>query len=178
MATTAGQRCSHCQGALRRDEDELVCMTCGRRYQVKRPEAPVASEGIEIVVTLKPTNLSELYSAMATARDYSSAREYLQSKGLSQGAAQRMIMGDGVDVKGLLAVVEDSGITGADLLKLMRATAAARPRPAANRPPPSSKTCQACGAANGNRARKCQTCGAFFQAGGQTAEPGQQENQE
>ena len=167
-------KCPKCNtGRIAEDDDELKCMNCGQRFRReaeainKEPASNGANgtepkKGIELTITLNPTNLPELFHAGAMARGYDSSRAYLSSKGVDNNTLARMNNGNVLHVPAILAVMQDLGVTPAELVKLMSNT---RPTHAQEKAVPRngqrSYTCPECNGPKSPQAKTCKNCRTF-----------------
>lgn len=163
VTTSKATKCSHCQGQLRADEDELVCMNCGRRHVPAANGAgkETPSTGVEIVITLTPKTFPELADALASANGYSSGKNYLVAKGATVGMAGEMMKGNILDIRALKAICTETAITKGDFFKLLDATMPlAKVEASTSRSGGTFKPCPACQEMIGIRSKKCRHCGA------------------
>ena len=127
---------------------------CGSRYAKK---AEAQEEGVEITVTLRPQTLPELFDALAVANGSSSGRAYLETKGASAGVARQMMSGAVIDTSATVKVIDETGITAGDFIKLLKSTVSST-GVATKGGSKKDNACPDCGVSIGPNSKRCRQC--------------------
>ena len=105
-----------------------TCASCGREpTDTPAPEQVSGENSVSITVTLSPQNLQQLFSALALSEGVGPT-DFLRNFGLPVTTARRMAGGHAVVPAVMARISQKDGITGGDILSLMKAQPLTAPK--------------------------------------------------